>query len=225
MKLINPKSTVNNLFIFFKQSNPKEGFTMKNLQGRIITAVLAIFLASLAFMGCSQEQMGNIAGPENATGKAQNTTILQKKPTSSTQTTQSMFPLFGSGVAKYVAKKDNYRGASVDLVPTQSVLSFDGGALTPPQDLYGQDVTVTFQADYDSINQEIVFTFGPHGSQFSPAAEIKLDWSELNTDAPILYYIDESGNYIQQQPAQVDYQGKNMIIFVDHFSRYALARS
>ena len=67
--------------------------------------------------------------------------------------------------------------------------------------------------------------FGPSGSQFSPAAVIELNWKDLGVDSAKLYYIEENGNYIEQTPDNIDFQGKTMMIQVNHFSRYALAWS
>jgi hypothetical protein len=49
-----------------------------------------------------------------------------------------------------------------------------------------------------------------------------LDYKDLNIETPQLYYIDENGNYIPQQPDDIDVTNKNMILYIDHFSRYAI---
>ena len=109
-------------------------------------------------------------------------------------------------------------------VPGGSTFHLTQGSLTPPPGTpLGDDVTLTMLVEMDSSNNELVFTFGPSGSQFSPAAEIWFDYSDLGSTMATLYYIDSNGNHIPQQPDDVDLQGKRMKITVDHFSRYALA--
>ena len=184
--------------------------------------ILAIAAFSFAFFGCEKTEL---VAPVDHTDIKEPVPFLGKKNKNrwvdEDNQSNSQYPLSASSVVKFHAPHNQYRGASVDLEPTQSVLSFDGGALTPPAEIpYGDPVTITFQVDYNPVTNELTFTFGPHGCQFSPAAE---DWSELDTDTPVLYYIDENDNYIEQQPEQINYQGRWMIITVDHFSRYAVA--
>jgi len=48
------------------------------------------------------------------------------------------------------------------------------------------------------------------------------DEDDEDDEDVILYLIDENGNYIAQQPDDVDLQGKRMKLYIDHFSRYAI---
>ena len=77
--------------------------------------------------------------------------------------------------------------------------------------------------DYDQVKNELIFEFGPHGCQFSPAARVKLDYNPLGINIATLYYIDENGNYIEQTPDYININKKYMMINLDHFSRYAVA--
>ena len=96
--------------------------------------------------------------------------------------------------------------------------------MTPPVGTpNGADVTLTMLVERsEDGNNELIFTFGPHGSQFNPPVEITFNWEDLGSDTAILYYIDDNGNFIQQEPDQIDVQGKRMTLFLDHFSRYAI---
>ncbi len=72
------------------------------------------------------------------------------------------------------------------------------------------------------VNGDLVFTFGPHGSLFHPPVELRLDWSKFkDLGTPDLYYIQDDGDYALQKPDHVDTQGKFVILYLDHFSRYA----
>ena len=74
----------------------------------------------------------------------------------------------------------------------------------------------------DSVNNELTFTFDPHDCQFNPSARVYLNYKDLGIDVPVLYYIDENGNYIQQNPDEIDVTNRNVILYIDHFSRYAI---
>lgn len=114
-------------------------------------------------------------------------------------------------------------GGKVKL-PGGSTLRISKGALTPPPGTpFMQDVTITILVEKSADGRnELVFTFGPSGCQFSPAAEVTFDWTDLEGSTVNLYYIDENGNYILQSPDNIDFKNKKMTIFVDHFSRYAI---
>ena len=78
-------------------------------------------------------------------------------------------------------------------------------------------------AEKNTESNELVFSFGPSGCQFSPAAQVKLSWKDLDIEMPTLYYIDNNGEYIEQQPADISTRGSWMLINIHHFSRYAFA--
>ena len=118
-----------------------------------------------------------------------------------------------------------YESAKMEIV-NGSVFKLKEGSLTPPPGTKDRKpVTLTMEMEFDQVKNELIFTFGPHGSQFSPRAEICLYWQELGINKAKLFYIDDDGNYIQQEPDQMDFKSKKMTLYVDHFSRYALAHS
>lgn len=193
---------------------------MKNLQGsKIVALLVALFVGTMTFVSCSNDNMGNIAGPADP---ANTINTLTKR----NNDTPMVYPQSGSTTIKFSSKKNQYNGGNICLLPSRSVFDLDGGSLTPPPSIpWGDPVTITFEVDKDTVTNELIFTFGPHGSQFSPAARIILDWSDLGIEVPTLYYIDENGNYIEQIPEHIDVRGQKMTIYVDHFSRYALVHA
>jgi hypothetical protein len=151
----------------------------------------------------------------------------QETPTDGTsEGTASSYPQSGSAVAEFSASRNEYNGVAITLA-NGSVFYMVGGALTPPDGtVFGEPVKIDFTAERDERNNELLFSFGPSGCQFTPAAEVKLSWKDLNVDiAPTLFYLEGKRKRIVQQPDQIDLKGKWMIIKIDHFSRYALAWS
>ena len=94
----------------------------------------------------------------------------------------------------------NYQGGFFTL-PNGSKFDLAHGSLTPPPEFtWGDPVTVTMTVEIDTIKNELLFTFGPSGSSFSPPAAITFDWHDLGIEKAALYYIDSSGDYIKQAP-------------------------
>jgi hypothetical protein len=109
-------------------------------------------------------------------------------------------------------------------LPNGSMFQLSHGSLTPPPGTPSQQaVTLTMSCERDSAGKELLFTFGPSGSQFNPPAMVTLSWKDLNVEIPKLYYIDRDGNYIEQTPDDISVRGKWLRIYVHHFSRYAIA--
>jgi len=107
--------------------------------------------------------------------------------------------------------------------PNGSHLKLVQGALTPPSDTpYGQNVTLKMRVDKNNDTNEMIFSFGPSGCQFTPPAELCFSWADLGSQSAVLYYIDENGTYIEQTPDHIDTQNQRMTIYIDHFSRYAI---
>ena len=126
----------------------------------------------------------------------------------------------GSKTLKF--KKGAYKGGKIQL-DQGSKLTIAKNSLTPPPGTpEGAKVTITMNVEL--VNGELIFTFGPHGCQFDPPAELRIDYSDLGVELPDLYYI-ENGEYIKQAPDHIDTQGRFMLLNFDHFSRYAVAWS
>jgi len=132
------------------------------------------------------------------------------------------YPQTGSCIGEYWLQKNLYKGNSIN-VPNGSNFSFSNGALTPPSGIpFGDPVPIMMLVEKDTINNELLFTFGESGCQFNPAAEVVFDYTDLGISAAQLYYIDDNGNYIPQPPAYINVRNNKMIIYIDHFSRYAI---
>ena len=124
---------------------------------------------------------------------------------------------------RYFNNHNTYNGGNLNFV-NGTKLQFLYGALTPPNNLNGNKVEITGSIDYDVVNDELVFTFGPSGCQFQPAAELWLKYDALvGSGVPNLYYIDDLGNYVPQVPDEVNTVQKWLKIYILHFSRYAVA--
>ena len=103
-------------------------------------------------------------------------------------------------------------------------VSFD--ALTPPPGTpQGDPVMIGGLIEMDTLNNELLFSFGPSGCQFDPPADLWMKYGDLGNGNPTLYYIDANGNYIEQQPYSISQQQKWMQVKIQHFSRYAIAIS
>ncbi len=77
----------------------------------------------------------------------------------------------------------------------------------------------------NATGDELIFTFGPHSSQFNPPAEVWFDWTDLDSKNVKLFYINDDGNYEEMHPDRVDRRGQRMLLWIPHFSRYAVAWS
>ena len=144
--------------------------------------------------------------------------------TAGTTITNFNYPISTSKITTFKAPRDMYNGNAIDLLPTNSVFDFGMGSLTPPPSIpWGDSVQITFSVDRDFVNNELIFSFGPHGCQFNPAAQLILDYSELGISTPTLYYIADDGTYIEHTPDYIDVNGRKLTLYIDHFSRYAVA--
>ena len=124
--------------------------------------------------------------------------------------------------SRYSKKWDAYQGGKI-ILSQGSQFELLYGSLTPPPELYGQNVTITVNVVEDAVSGELLFEFGPSGSQFEPAATVWFHYT--GSSMPNLYYIDENGNYVEQPPDEIDTQNQWIMLKIHHFSRYALAWS
>ena len=192
---------------------------MKNTRNRyrIIFAGLLIFALAVS---CQQDGVSNLTAPDlNSVTQDGGGAIFKDG-----DSLKVSWPLQASAVFEYDSKKGYYTGGSFNFgYKNKSGFVLKDDALTPPAGTnWGAPVTITVEVDYDSTAQELIFTFGPHGCQFSPRAEVKMDYEVLGINLPVLYYIDDNGNRIKQEPEQIDAGKKWIKISLDHFSRYAL---
>jgi hypothetical protein len=127
----------------------------------------------------------------------------------------------GSLTPRYFRRWGEYNGGKI-LLSQGSQFELLYGALTPPADLQGKEVTITMTCLQNNVNGEFLFEFGPHGSTFEPAATI---WFHYPGTNPKLYYIEDDGSYTEQKPDDLDTVNQWLILKISHFSRYALAWS
>jgi hypothetical protein len=78
------------------------------------------------------------------------------------------------------------------------------------------------EIEKNDTTNELIFTFGPSGCSFYPAGKVFLSYEHLDIDVPVLYYIAENGDYIEQSPDNIDLNQKSIVLYIDHFSRYAI---
>jgi len=119
------------------------------------------------------------------------------------------------------------------LVPGGTRFMLWNRSLTPPPNpvnilipdsTRGVTITMLVEKVETDYGDELVFTFGPHGCQFDPPAEVIFDWTDLNINIAELFYLEE-GKHIPQDPNSIDINNKKMTLYISHFSRYALGVS
>jgi len=116
-----------------------------------------------------------------------------------------------------------YLGGNV-RTPNGSRFHLQDGALTPPRG-HKKKEPVKITMEIEKIDgQELVFTFSPSGCKFKPKGELILSWSGLGNSVPSLFGINDNGDYVTCYPDYVDIKNKKMIIYIPHFSRYALCK-
>ncbi len=188
---------------------------VKKIIKSLTTAALLTGLA-ISFNACTEQSP--FAPAENDADTS--ITTLAKKGKKDKKDKDKNYAFSGSTTLKF--KKGAYKGGKIQL-GQGSKLTIPKNSLTPPAGTpAGADVTITMNVEL--VNGELIFTFGPHGCQFNPAAKLRIDYGDFGVELPGLYYL-ENGEYVEQAPDHVDTQGKFMLLHFDHFSRYALAWS
>ena len=183
-----------------------------------LTAAALVTGLALTFNACEQSPVA----PGENDADASITTLAKRghKDKNKDKKQDDGYAFSGSKTLKF--KKRAYKGGKIKL-DQGSKLTIAKNSLTPPPGTpKGAKVTITMNAEL--VNGELIFTFGPHGCQFDPPAELRIDYGDLGVELPALYYI-ENGEYVEQTPDHVDTQGKFMLLHFDHFSRYAVAWS
>ena len=140
------------------------------------------------------------------------------------------FPLHGSHTFKLLTwgwrnRCQFYQGGVVWVSNGTKFYVFPG-AITPPPGGEGQPVIITMTVDKDE-NGDLIFSFGPSGTQFNPRGLVRLSWKGLNPkhdEVVKLFYIDSDGQYNEQGADYIDYKGQSFYLFIDHFSRYAISK-
>jgi len=220
---------------------------LKALRKTIATAVVGLLAVgmTLNFSGCSKES--SPMGPKSEDLKTEISSLAKSGKSTLRSNAESLtttdyttltdgntsydlignYPQTGSGICMYQRSQKIYKGTQFHL-DGASQFYLCNGALAPPSDWKkGKDVTITMTMDKNT-NGEIITSFGPHGCTFNPPARVILDWNKLGIpegQIPNLFYIEADGSYTEQKPDQVDMKNKWFILYIDHFSRYALAHS
>jgi hypothetical protein len=202
---------------------------MKLNRSGITGYLLLIAFLLLIAIGCSNEYKNSVIGPvagpaienNNATG---NNVEYKIDP-------DGAYPQFASRTF-YNISGQGYNGGMM-VVPGGTHFMLWNRALTPPpnpvnilipDNTRGVTITMLVEKVETDYGDELVFTFGPHGCQFDPPAEVIFDWTDLNIQLADLFYLEE-GKHIPQDPNSVDINNKRMTLYISHFSRYALGVS
>ena len=224
---------------------------MNRLKG-FITSSMAVLLAAgmtLNFGGCSKESPisptvdsdqqadfqilakkgGNGGRPSTLESSSTSISLESSSTSTSLESSSTSISLAdyntggstieqGSTICCYTKSTKAYSGGKINLSQgSKFVVGYN--SLTPPSELMRQNVTLTMTV-IQVANNELVFEFGPSGSSFEPAATVRFHYSGSN---PKLYYINEDGTYVEQQPDEVDTNNKWLMLKINHFSRYAVA--
>ena len=100
-------------------------------------------------------------------------------------------------------------------------LSFARGSLSRAE------IITIMQYDPDILDVQ----FGPHGTQFGTPVELRIDFTGTASDPglvrtkeaePVLWYLDETANRWVIVPGYTDWNTKQYVVYLEHFSRYAL---
>ena len=193
---------------------------MKKFKNTFVSLTAGLLMAglTLTFNACTEqspyEPVDNQAADSNSS--------LNKKA----QGRESkIYPQSASMTLRYQSSQNQYGNGKMSTLNGSS-FQVDNGSLTPPPGTpQGQKVTLTMAVDKDEATNELIFTFGPSGSQFNRGAELWFDWHELGSRNAKLFLIDADGNYIEKTPEYEDKRGHRFMVHVYHFSRYAVAWS
>jgi len=209
-------------------------------QSKMKAIIKYFFIISIipVIIGCSQDGISPLDDSNNQEVIIQD--FASKKPVNSpdlntdfrlletsdaTSASIGAYPQVTSVTVQYFKNWGQYKGAICNL-ENGSFFEFYNGSLSPPQYIpWGDEVTITMRADRDALSGELIYSFGPSGCTFDTPAKLWLDYSDLGTDEATLYYLDTDGNRIEHLPDNIDFYNKRMCIYIDHFSRYAIAYS
>ena len=128
---------------------------IKKITGTLFTGLLLTGL-TLNFNACTEQS------PFEAISTKDQTATLNKGPRLSPEgdTATGNTVEQGSMTSRYYKKWDEYQGGKINLSQgSQFELLY--GALTPPAELSGQNVTLTMTVVQDRANNELLFEFGP----------------------------------------------------------------
>lgn len=200
------------------------------LEKRNLTRIMPVTFMAIffGFSACSElsplapavEQQGDGLFAVTKTTVQGDTT--GRKPVAGSKT--RVLKLKSSKTFVYSPEDGFYKGGTLKVAGYGSNFHvFDNSLIPPPGIRFADDVVITMVVDYDAEKHELRFTFGPSGCRFEQPARIKLDYRVLGVDVAKLFYIDKNGDYVEQQPDNIDTKHRFMTINIKHFSRYAVA--
>lgn len=202
---------------------------MKTHIGRTDIWFTLILIALSGVVGCSPEPLvsieretiapvtrADVLAPAGTLGASEDTTSASDLVTGQLPL-PSPIPLDWSLVTSTLV-----RAGTVQVVTAgRYTLTFAMGSLS-------QDETITVkQYDPDILDVQ----FGPHGTQFGTPVELRIDFRSTACDPgavrsedaePVLWYLDETANRWVIVPGETDWDAKQYVVHLEHFSRYAL---
>ncbi len=196
---------------------------MKAIERFVKLAASGVLVTSLIvnFSACTDQSP---LSPAVSQTDVDGTTLGKKSGKGKRGDTATTYPQSASYDMIWDKDLGGYQGGNMHL-ENGSKFHVNDGSFTPPRGT-GKRKPVTLTMLVEKNDQgELIYTFGPSGSHFDPPAEIRLKWGEVSNREPNLYYISEDGSYIEQQTSDIDKKGKSFILYVHHFSRYAVAWS
>jgi hypothetical protein len=199
---------------------------MPSIRGinEIIFVILVFSLVDFIFQGCSEPTPFN----DNSKYYDSGSGILLKNRDIDYEPSPNIdkYPQHASSLFQYHYGSAGYKSGILSF-GNGTKLTVPEGALTPPPGTPpGLPIIIRGSIDFDAFKKELLFDFGPSGCQFDPNITLRIKYSDLSgMGIPILYYIDKKGNYIPQEPDEINLVGKWMKLHIDHFSRYAVSFS
>jgi hypothetical protein len=213
------------------KKNKTNKIQKENTMRRISTNLIATLVITLTFLftACETqspfETQDHASANYDAQANVNNKKVKAVDPVEVSAEEASAFEsykLSGEVTIEYNKIVGVYESGRIELADKSS-LKIKEGSLVPPSVIkYKKPVTITMEMARTAEN-EVNFTFGPHGTQFTEPAEIIISYESLEKSDVKLYYIEDNGSYQEQNPDQIDVKNKKMYLYVDHFSRYAVA--
>lgn len=89
----------------------------------------------------------------------------------------------------------------------------------------GSTITIGVEVRHYNSETELVYVVGPSGCIFSPAAEIKLSYADLDLaddEIPSIYQINDNETYVLENICEYDFKNKMITVKINQFTRYSI---
>ena len=186
-------------------------------------------IALAAIVGCSPEPIVSpervtIASVTRAEVPAPSGTLAASADTSSASSDVSGQVPAPSPIPldwRFISSTPVPAGIARVVTDGRYTLSFARGSLSRAE------IITIKQYDPDILDVQ----FGPHGTQFGTPVELRIDFTGTASDPglvrtkeaePVLWYLDETANRWVIVPGYTDWNTKQYVVYLEHFSRYAL---